>query len=127
VYCHTYAGHFGEARQLADTLIAAQVSAPLSEVFCPGLISQAAFMEGALEESGALAASALAAARRLRFDRHYFVLYALRTTALLALERHDLAAAAEPVERALQIVGGARPVFNYLAQVDRARIWSDRP
>ena len=124
VYCHTYAGHFSEARQLADTLIAAQVSAPLSEVFCPGLVSQAAFMDGALEEAGALAAGALAAARRLHFDRHYFVLYVLRTTALLALERHDLAAAAEPVERALEIVGGARPVFNYLAQVDRARIWA---
>ena len=52
------------------------------------------------------------------------MLYVLRTTALLALERHDLAAAAEPVERALEIVGGARPVFNYLAQVDRARIWA---
>jgi len=124
VYCHTYAGHFSRARQLADTLIAAQVSAPLSEVFCPGLVSQAAFLDGALQEAGALAASALAAARRLHFDRHYFVLYALRTVALLALERHDLAAAAEPVERALEIVGSARPVFNYLAQVDRARIWA---
>jgi LuxR family maltose regulon positive regulatory protein len=124
MYCHIYAGHFSEARQLADTLMAAQVSAPLTEVFCPGLISQAAFIEGALDEAGALAASSLASARRLHFDRHYFVMYALRTTALLALERHDLAAAAEPVERALEIVGGARPVFNYLAQVDRARIWA---
>jgi ATP/maltotriose-dependent transcriptional regulator MalT len=95
VYCHVYAGHFSEARQLADTLMAAQVSAPLTEVFCPGLISQAAFIEGALDEAGALAASALAAARRLHFDRHYFVMYALRTTALLALERHDLAAAGQ--------------------------------
>ena len=113
-----------EARQLADALASAQVSAPLTEVLCPGVISQAAFIEGALEEAGALAAGTLAAARRLDFDRHFFNFHALRTTALLALERGDLAAAAEPVERALAIVGGARPAFNYLAQLDRARIWA---
>lgn len=124
MYCHTYAGQFSEARQLADTLMSAQVSAPLTEVLCPGVISQAAFIEGALEEAGALAASTLAAARRLHFDRHYFAFHALRTTALLALERGDLVAAAEPVERALEIVSGARPAFNHLAQLDRARIWA---
>ena len=124
MYCHTYLGHIGQARQLADALMSAQVSAPLTEVLCPGVISQAAFIEGALEEAGALAARTLTAARRLHFDRHYFAFHALRTTALLALERHDLAAAAEPVERALEIVSGARPAFNYLAQLDRARIWT---
>jgi LuxR family maltose regulon positive regulatory protein len=124
MYCHTYLGHFSEARQLAGTLISAQVSDPLTEVLCPGVISQAAFIEGVLEEAGALAASTLTAARRLHFDRHYFAFHALRTTALLALERHDLAAAAEPVERALEIVSGARPAFNHLAQLDRARIWA---
>ena len=124
MYCHTYLGHFSEARQLADALMSAQVSAPLTEVLCPGVISQAAFLEGALEEAGALAAGTLTAARRLHFDRHYFAFHALRTTALLALERYDLAAAAEPVERALEIVSGARPAFNHLAQLDRARIWA---
>jgi LuxR family maltose regulon positive regulatory protein len=124
MYCHAYVGHFSEARQLAETLAAAQVSAPLTEVLCPGVISQAAFLEGALEEAGTLAASAHTAARRLHFDRHYFNFHALRTTALLALERGDLAAATEPVERALEIVSGARPTFNYLAQLDRAQIWA---
>ncbi|MGE5289729.1 MAG: AAA family ATPase [Micromonosporaceae bacterium] len=124
MYCHTYLGQFSQARQLADALTSAQVSAALTEVLCPGVISQAAFIEGVLEEAGALAASTLTAARRLRFDRHYFAFHALRTTALLALERCDLAAAAEPVERALEIVSGARPVFNYFAQLDRARIWA---
>src|SRR5262249_25360712 len=65
-----------------------------------------------------------AAARPLACARHYFNFHALRTTALLALERGDLAAAAEPTERALEMVNGARPVFNYLAQLDRARIWA---
>jgi len=124
MYCHTYLGHFSEARLLADTLTSAQVSAPLTEILCSGVISQTAFIEGALEEAGRLAASTLTAARRLRFDSHYFNFHALRTTALLALERGDLAAAAEPVERALEMVGSARPAFNYLAQVDRARIWA---
>ena len=124
MYCHSYLGHFGQARQLADALTSAQVSAPLTEVLCPGVISQARLLEGALEEAGVLADSALTAARRLHFDRHYFNFHALRTTALLALERGDLAAAAEPVERALEMVGSARPVFNYLAQLDRARIWA---
>jgi LuxR family transcriptional regulator, maltose regulon positive regulatory protein len=124
MYCHTYLGHFSEARQLADALASAQVSDPLTEVLCPGVISQAAFIEGALEEAGTLAASTLTAARRLHFDGHYFAFHALRTTALLALERHDLAAAAEPVERVLEIVNSARPAFNYLAQLDRARIWA---
>ena len=124
MYCHSYLGHFGQARQLADALTSAQVSAPLTEVLCPGVISQARLLEGALEEAGVLADGALTAARRLHFDRHYFNFHALRTTALLALERGDLAAAAEPVERALEIVGSARPVFNYLAQLDRARIWA---
>ena len=124
MYCHTYLGHFSQARLLANALASAQVSSPLTEVLCPGVISQAAFIEGALEEAGALAADTLAAARRLGFDRHFFNFHALRTTALLALERGDLVAAAEPVERALAMVGGARPSFNYLAQVDRARIWA---
>ena len=124
MYCHTYVGQFSQARQLADALTAAQVSGPLAEVLCAGVISQAAFIEGDLEEAGTLAAATIAAARRLGFDRHFFNFHALRTTALLALERRDLAAAAEPVERALALVGSARPVFNYLAQLDRARIWA---
>jgi hypothetical protein len=91
IYCHAYVGHFCDARRLAVALTAAQVSAPLTEVLCPGVISQAAFLEGALGEAGALAAGALAAARRLHFGRHYFNFHALRTTALRALEQGDLA------------------------------------
>ena len=124
MYCHTYVGHFSQARQLADALASAQVSAPLTEVLCPGVISQAAFLEGNLKEAATLAASTHAAARRLHFERHYFNFHAMRTTALLALERGDLAAAAGPVEQALAMVSGARPAFNYLAQLDRARIWA---
>jgi LuxR family maltose regulon positive regulatory protein len=124
MYCHTYVGHFSQARELATVLAAAQVSAPLTEVLCPGVISQAAFLEGNLQEAATLAASTHAAADRLHFDNHYFNFHAIRTTALLALEQGDLAAATEPVERALAIASAARPAFNYLAQLDRARIWA---
>src|SRR5690242_7430670 len=54
MYCHTYVGHFSQARELAAALAAAQVSAPLTEVLCPGVISQAAFIEGNLQEAGTL-------------------------------------------------------------------------
>jgi LuxR family transcriptional regulator, maltose regulon positive regulatory protein len=124
MYCHTYLGETTEARQLADAVASAQLSPPLTKVVCAGVISQAALIEGDLEEAGALAAGALAAARRLGFDRHYFAFHALRTLALLALERGDLGTAAETVEGALRMMSGARPVFSYLAQLDRARVWA---
>ena len=117
MYCHTYVGQFRAARQLADALAAAQISAPLTEVLCPGVLSQVAFIEGNLEEAGTLAASTLAAARRLHFDRHYFVFDPLRTAALLALEQRDLDAAGAGRTR----TGDSRqrrPAFNYLAQLD---------
>ena len=37
MYCRTYLGHFSEARQLADALVSAQVSAALTEVSAPEL------------------------------------------------------------------------------------------
>src|SRR4029077_17464669 len=109
---------------LAQALTADQVSAPLTEVLCPGVISQSAFIEGDLQEAATLAESALAAADRLHFEGHYFNFHAIRTTALLALEWRALSTPAEPVERALALVGVVRPAFNYLAQLDRARIWA---
>ena len=36
MYCHTYLGHFSQARQLASALVSAQVSDALTEVLCPG-------------------------------------------------------------------------------------------
>jgi LuxR family transcriptional regulator, maltose regulon positive regulatory protein len=124
MYSHVHMGEFTEARQLADAVASVQFSPPLTQVLIPGTISRAALIEGDLEEARALASSTLDAARRLGFDRHYFAFHTLRTLALLALERCDYVAAAEPIERALGMVGGARPVFSYLAQLDRARIWA---
>ncbi len=40
------------------------------------------------------------------------------------MERRELQIAADLVERTLGLVSGARPAFEYLAQLDRARIWA---
>jgi LuxR family maltose regulon positive regulatory protein len=124
MYCQTYVGGFREARLLAKALVDGGSSVPLADLLCPGVMSQAAFLEGKLDEAAALAEAALHAARRLRFERHYFAFHHLRTLGQLALERRDLQGAIEPVEVALGMVSRARPAFNFLAQLDRARIWA---
>ena len=95
----------------------------MTEVLCPGVISQVALAEGALSEASTLANGALASAGRLGLEPNYFAFCALRTASLLALERRDLAAATDLNERVLGMLGGGRPIFDYLAQLDRARIW----
>jgi LuxR family maltose regulon positive regulatory protein len=124
MYCHTYVGGYSEARELAKALVDRGGSVPLTDLLCPGVISQAALLEGNLDEAAALAEATMQAAGRLRFERHYFAFHALRTTGQLALERRDLHAAITAVEVALGMVSSARPAFNFLAQVDRARIWA---
>ena len=124
MYCHTYTGDSQAAQRLADLLVDRATSEPMTELLCPGVMSQAAVLTGRLGDAAALADRTLRSAQRLGFERHFFVFHALRTTSQLALERRDLQAAIEPVEIALSFVRGARPAFSFLAQVDRARIWS---
>ena len=85
------------------------------------MISQAAFLEGVLGEVAPWASTLPRPAYPLRPP--LLQLHALWTMALLAFEQ-AICRAAEPVERALAMVSGARPAFNYLAQLDRARIWA---
>ncbi len=126
MYCYTYVGQYSRARELADMLVATSTTLPLTDILCSGVMSQAALLEGSLEEAAASADAAHGAARRLGFDRHFFAFHALRTLGQLALERRDFDTATELVEYALGMVTGARPAFNYLAQLDRARIWAAR-
>ena len=93
-------------------------------MLCPGVESQAFFLEGALGQAADLANSSLAAARRFGIEAHYFAFAATRTVTLLALEMHDLATAAELNERVLGTIVSGRPIFDYLTQLDRARIWA---
>ena len=124
-YCHTYLGEFEKARMLTATVASSPLSpGPVTSVLCAGIHSQICFEEGALTQADELAAGALESSRQLGFDHHYFAFPALRTAALLRLERRDLQTAADLVERILGLVSGARPGFEYLAQLDRARIWA---
>ncbi len=123
-FCYTHLGDFVKARQFVEAVGSAHASPPLTEVYCPGARAQIAWAEGALTEADDWAADGLDAARRLGFERHYFAFPALRTAALLAWERRDLGRANDLIERTLEIVSGGRPSYEYLAQLDRARMWA---
>ncbi len=125
LYCRIYRFEFARSRHLADVVGAAAISPPpVREVLCPGLRSQAAFLEGSLGEAASLADNALLSADRLGIAEQYFTFTATRTSALLALERRDLAAAARINESILGHQAIGRPFFDYFAQLDRARIWA---
>jgi LuxR family transcriptional regulator, maltose regulon positive regulatory protein len=83
-------------------------------------------------EAGRLARAAEAAraadtdARRLGFEQHPFAVDYLRVLAGAALEQRDLDTAEHLTERALSISERFRPVFEFLALLDRAGIWAAR-
>ncbi|HXW81071.1 MAG TPA: AAA family ATPase, partial [Acidimicrobiales bacterium] len=125
MYSYALLGQVAEARHFADVVSSAAITpAPAKEVLCTGVKSLAVLVEGVLGEAAALADSSLASARRFGIEGHYFAFAATRTRALLALERRDLATAAEITERILGSLVAGRPIFDYLAQLDRARIWA---
>jgi LuxR family maltose regulon positive regulatory protein len=125
MYCHLYLGNFAEALQLADAVATAEITPPAArEVLCAGIRSQVAWARGQLSEAEDRASRALASAYRLGFERHYFAFNSHRTRALLALERGELKMAAELTEQILDMLDGGRPTFDFLAQLDRARIWA---
>ncbi len=127
MYDRAYLFEFTRARHLIDAISAARVvPPPVRDVLCPGAKSQVAFFEGALGEAADLSGSALASARRLGIEEQYFAFVATRTSALLALERRDLSMAARTNERVFGTQAVGRPVFDYFAQLDRARIWAAR-
>jgi hypothetical protein len=90
----------------------------MTDVLCPGALSQVALAEGDLAEADELAIRSLTAARGLGFERHYFSVDGMRTAALLALERRDLADADRLNEQLLAMLGGGRPRFATLVGAD---------
>ena len=123
---HALAGNFIQARELHDAVASAATRASVAQVLCPGVISQVALAEGALQEAEALSQRSLASARRLAIDRQFLPTWAMRTAALLALERHDLEAAERLTEQILDRLGGGRPNQAYLAQLDRPNLGGRR-
>jgi len=81
---------------------------------------------GRLPKAADAARAACADALRLGFDRHFFAVDCLRVLAGLALERRDLGTAEQLTEQVLLITERRRPLFEFLALLDRAQIWAAR-
>ena len=113
-------------REAAAALAAPDVTDPVRLVMVPGALALAWFESGHLGKAAAAAKSAHAEARRLGFGQHFFAVDHLRVLSGLALERRDLDDAEHLAERALSITEQRRPVFEFLALLDRARIWAAR-
>ncbi|HJY99167.1 MAG TPA: hypothetical protein VJ305_00505, partial [Streptosporangiaceae bacterium] len=113
-------------REAAVTLATPELTEPVKRVMVPGVRALAWFEAGRLKRAADAAGAAYAQARRLGFDRHFFAVDCLRTLAGLALERRDLDTAEQLTEQALSIAERRRPMFEFLALLDRARIWAAR-
>ena len=92
----------------------------------PGARALARFEAGHLAEAAEAARAADADAQRLGFDRHFLAVDYLRVLSGLALERRDLDAAEHLTEQVLSITEQRRPLFEFLALLDRAQIWAAR-
>jgi LuxR family transcriptional regulator, maltose regulon positive regulatory protein len=99
---------------------------PAKLVLVPGARALAMFDVGRLREAAEAARAAEADARRLGFAEHLFAIDYLRTLAGLALERRDLDTAERFAERALSIAERRRPMYEFVALLDRAVVWSAR-
>ncbi len=93
-------------------------------VLVPGALALARLESGRLAEAAEAARSADTAARRLGFGRHFFAVDHLRALAGLALERRELDTAEHLTEQVLRLSERRRPLFEFLALLDRARIWA---
>jgi LuxR family transcriptional regulator, maltose regulon positive regulatory protein len=124
---YTCLDDFAAAEREAVTALAApNVPEPVKLVMVPGSRALAWFESGRLTEAADTARGADADARQLGFSQHFFAVDHLRVLSGLALERRDLEAAEHLIERVLSITEQRRPLFEFLALLDRARIWAAR-
>jgi LuxR family maltose regulon positive regulatory protein len=113
-------------REAAAALAAATATEPVRLVMVPGARALAWFGAGRLAEAASAAEAAHAQALRLGFSRHFFAVDHLRTLAGLALERRDLDAAERLTEQVLSVTEQRRPLFEFMALLDRAAVWAAR-
>ncbi len=99
---------------------------PARLILVPSAQALGRFLAGHLTEAARVARAAEWEARRLGFDRHFFAVDYQRVLAGLALERRDLSTAERLAEQTIAITKGRRPIFEFLALLDRARIWTAR-
>ena len=102
------------------------VAEPARLVDVRGAQALAWFEAGRLAEAARAARAADTDARRLGFEQHPFAVDYLRVLAGAALEQRDLDTAEHLTERVLSISERLRPVFEFLALLDRAGIWAAR-
>jgi len=113
-------------REAAAALGEPDVAEPVRNVMVPGARALAWFEDGRLVDAADAAQAADLGARRLGFGQHFFAVDHLRALAGLALERRDLDTAERLTERVLSITEQRRPLFEFLALLDRAQIWAAR-
>jgi LuxR family maltose regulon positive regulatory protein len=113
-------------REAATALAAPDVAESVRLVMVPGARALAWFETGRLAQAADAAWAADADAQRLGFSQHFFAVDHLRALSGLALERRDLDTAERLTERVLSITEQRRPLFEFLALLDRAQIWAAR-
>ena len=113
-------------REAAAAQAMPSVAEPARLVDVRGAQALAWFEAGRLAEAAEAARAADADARRLGFEQHPFAVDYLRVLAGVALEQRDFDTAEQLAERALSISERFRPVFEFLALLDRAGIWAAR-
>ena len=113
-------------REAAAALAISELAEPARLVLVPSARALAWFEAGRLPEAADAAGTAYADARRLGFDQHFFAVDSLRVLAGVALEGRDLGTAEQLTEQALSITEQRRPIFEFLALLDRAGIWAAR-
>jgi LuxR family transcriptional regulator, maltose regulon positive regulatory protein len=113
-------------REASTALAAPDAAESVKLVMVPGARALAWFESGRLAEAADAAQAAEAQAKRLGFSQHFFAVDYLRVLSSLALERRDLDTAERLTERVLSITEQRRPLFEFLALLDRAQIWAAR-
>ena len=113
-------------REAVAALAIPELAEPARLVLVPSARALAWLKAGRLPEAADAAGTAYADARRLGFDQHFFAVDSLRVLAGVALERRDLDTAEQLTEQALSITEQRRPIFEFLALLDRAGIWAAR-
>ena len=111
-------------REVATALATPGLTEPARLVMIPSALALAWFEVGRLTEAADIATVTAAEAKRLGFEQHFFAVDYLRVLAGLALERRDLDVAERLTEQALSITERKRPIFEFLALLDRAQIWA---
>ena len=114
------------ARETDAALAASGLTEPAKLVVLPGAQALACFEAGHLGDAAAAAEAAAGAAARLGFERHFFAVDYLRALAGLALEQRDSDTAERLTEQTLSMTEHRRPIFEFLALLDRAAIWAAR-